>query len=190
MLERGLSLTQSGNVLLWFPRIASDLGLAYALAGRLQEGVPLVEQAARQAASMRLTVSQSLLMAALGEVRLLERHLEEASEISRQALALSVQYQERGNQARILKLLGDVALEQEPFNFKDAENYYNQARDLATRLGMRPLVAHTYLGLGRLYGRAADRVPAHENLAVAAKLFGELDMRFWDAQAMAALRPE
>jgi len=189
MLERALSLSQSGNVPLWFPRIASDLGLAYGLAGQIEKASPLVDQAAQLAASMRLMVSQSLLMASIGEVRLLEGRFEEATDVSHRALALSVQYQERGHQARILKVLGDLSLALGSSDSKQTETYYNDALELAKRLGMRPVIAHSHLGLGRLYTRAAEHVSARENLRIAARLFRDLDMPFWSAQTETLLLP-
>ena len=38
-----------------------------------------------------------------------------------------------------------------------------QAVTLATELGMRPLVAHCHLGLGRIYGRTGKREPAEQD---------------------------
>jgi hypothetical protein len=54
---------------------------------------------------------------------------------------------------------------------------------LAEDLGLRPLVAHCYLGLGVLYRRAGKRQPAREHLTTAATMFGEMNMRFWREQA-------
>src|SRR5438552_2389344 len=39
-LERALGLIRDWNIALWFPRVASSLGAAYALGGRAAEGVP------------------------------------------------------------------------------------------------------------------------------------------------------
>ena len=49
MLERGLEFCQTSNILLLFPRVASALGAAFALAGRSAEALPLLEQALEQA---------------------------------------------------------------------------------------------------------------------------------------------
>ena len=38
-----------------------------------------------------------------------------------------------------------------------AEAHYRAAMALATELGMRPLVAHCHLGLGKLYRRTGDQ---------------------------------
>ncbi len=56
-------------------------------------------------------------------------------------------------------------------------------RFLATDLGMRPLVAHCYLGLGKLYGRTGKRQEAQEYLTTATTMYREMDTRFWLEQA-------
>src|SRR5262249_14096399 len=43
-LERGLALSQTANILMLFPLTASSLGAAYALAGRVAEALPLLDQ--------------------------------------------------------------------------------------------------------------------------------------------------
>ena len=54
---------------------------------------------------------------------------------------------------------------------------------MATELGMRPLVAHCHLGLGKLYRRTGKREQAHERLATAITMYREMDMRFYLEQA-------
>jgi hypothetical protein len=59
---------------------------------------------------------------------------------------------------------------------------------LAEELGMRPLVAHCHLGLGKLYRRTGKREQAQEHLATATTMYREMDMQFWLEQAEAELR--
>ena len=47
-LERGLSVCQSRQIPFLFPWVASALGYTYALAGRVAEALPLLEQAAER----------------------------------------------------------------------------------------------------------------------------------------------
>ena len=53
VLERGLDLCRSRNLENWFYGLAATLGYAYALAGRLAEALPLLEQVVEQDAAMR-----------------------------------------------------------------------------------------------------------------------------------------
>ena len=56
---------------------------------------------------------------------------------------------------------------------------------LAEELGMRPLVAHCHLGLGKLYRRTGQQEQAQEHLTTATTMYREMDMRFWLEQAEA-----
>jgi hypothetical protein len=63
---------------------------------------------------------------------------------------------------------------------------YPRARSgtcLANDLGMRPLVAHCHLGLGKVYRRAGDQANAQEHLTTARAMYREMDMGFYLAQA-------
>jgi uncharacterized protein HemY len=68
-----------------------------------------------------------------------------------------------------------------------ATNFYEQAMRQATELGMRPLIAHCHLGLGKLYLRAGKREQAQKHLRMAATMYREMDMRFWLEQAEAEM---
>ena len=59
---------------------------------------------------------------------------------------------------------------------------------LASELGMRPLVAHCHLGLGKLYLRTGKREQAQEHLTTATTMYREMDMRFWLERAEAEMR--
>ena len=69
-----------------------------------------------------------------------------------------------------------------------AEDYYQQALTMASELGMRPLVAHCYLGLGKLYKRTGTREQAREHLTTATAMYREMDMTFWLERAEAEMR--
>jgi hypothetical protein len=53
---------------------------------------------------------------------------------------------------------------------------------------MRPLVAHSHLGLGKLYRRTGKQEQAREHLTVPTRMYRDIDMRFWLEQAEAELR--
>ena len=60
---------------------------------------------------------------------------------------------------------------------------YRDALALAEELGMRPLVAHGHLGLGKLYRRAGTREQAKGHLSAATTMYREMDMTYWLNQA-------
>jgi hypothetical protein len=59
-----------------------------------------------------------------------------------------------------------------------AEAHYRDALAIAQELGMRPLVAHCHLGLGKLYRRAGTREQAQGHLSVAVTVYREMDMTY------------
>ena len=83
-----------------------------------------------------------------------------------------------------LCLAGDVA---STGGAEDAEGYYRDALVLAEPRGMRPLVAHCHLGLGKLYRQTGKREEARGYLSTATTMYREVDMRFWREQAEAAI---
>ena len=56
---------------------------------------------------------------------------------------------------------------------------------LAELRGMRPLVAHCHLGLGKLSRRTGKREQAHEHLAIATTIYREMGMTYWLEKAEA-----
>ena len=54
-----------------------------------------------------------------------------------------------------------------------------EALALADELGMRQIVAHCHLGLGKVYRRTGKREQAREHLTTAATMYRDMDMRFW-----------
>jgi class 3 adenylate cyclase/tetratricopeptide (TPR) repeat protein len=183
-LERGLDLCRTREVPLWLHDFAWALGAAYHRTGRRSEGVALMEDAARGFAE--LTVRWSLWagrVGALGRAYLLDGRLADATRIAQDGLAAARHRGERGVEGHVLRLLGDIAAHPDRFDADAAEAHYGQALALAEDLGLRPLVAHCYLGLGVLYRRAGKRQPAREHLTTAATMFGEMNMRFWREQA-------
>ena len=54
---------------------------------------------------------------------------------------------------------------------------------LAQPRGMRPLIAHCHLGLGKLYERIGKYEQAREHRSIAAGMYREMDMRFYLEQA-------
>jgi tetratricopeptide (TPR) repeat protein len=114
LLERAVGLCQSAALPIFFPMMATALGAAYTLGGRVTDAVPLLTQAMKQSTAMEMVVTQALCSLSLGEAHMLAGLLEEAHALAEQALALARERQERGHQAYALRLLGDIAARREP----------------------------------------------------------------------------
>jgi hypothetical protein len=101
---------------------------------------------------------QSRLLVPMGEVDLLAGRAEEARRFADLALARAREHRQRGDEA------------------------------LSTEQGMRPLIAHWHLGLGKLYRRTDKREQAQEHLATATTMYREMGMTYWLEKAEAAAR--
>jgi class 3 adenylate cyclase/tetratricopeptide (TPR) repeat protein len=185
VLERGVGLCQTWDIRAWFPNMASHLGYAYALAGRIAEAVPLLEQAEQRGTGTR--GGYSLNVGYVSEAYLLAGRREEAVQCAGRALDLSRAHKERGHEAWALRLLGEIAARRSPPEVAQAEAHYQQALTLAEELGMRPLQAHCHQGLGTLYAATGQREQARTALATAIALYRAMDMTFWLPQTEAAL---
>jgi tetratricopeptide (TPR) repeat protein len=186
-LEESLRLIEGGGLGAWFSWVASSLGFACALAGHLDKALPLLQHAVQDAATRSRSGGHSLELARLGEGYLLAGRVDDAIAFSERALDLSVKHKERGHQAWALRLLGDVATLRDPFRVEDAQERYRQALALAFELGMRPLVAHCHLGLGKLYHRTEKGEQAREQLATATTMYREMGMTYWLEKAKAEM---
>jgi class 3 adenylate cyclase/tetratricopeptide (TPR) repeat protein len=187
VLEQGLALCRASGNRNWLPTIVAGLGYAAALQGRLAEGRALVEEARREGIRTGGLWALAYRIARLSEVCRLAGRGEEAWQHARQALDLARQHKERGNEALALHQLGVVQAHADPPDAEKAEAHYRQALALAEALGMRPLMAHCHLGLGRLYGQTGRAEQARTALAAAMDLYCTMDMTLWLPQAEAAL---
>ena len=187
LLERAMGLYQDWQLLLFVPRQAGVLGVAYALDGRIATGLALIEQGLEQVAARGGTRSQAFLVACLSEAYLLAGRLEDARQRAAQTVDLARQYQQRGHQAWALWLLGESTARQASAEVEPAASHYRQALALAEELGMRPLQAHCHHGLGMLYAAVGQQEQAGAALTTAIAMYRAMEMRFWLPQAEAAL---
>jgi tetratricopeptide (TPR) repeat protein len=158
---------------------ATSLATAYGLAGRSPDAAAVL------ANPLVTLLSPS---GSLAESYLHGGRVDEASRLAVQELDLARAQRSQAGEAWALHVLGEIAAGREPLDAEAAQTYLRQALVLAIRLGMRPLVAHCHLGLGKLSLRTGKQQEAHEHLTTATTMYREMDMRFWLEQAEAELR--
>jgi tetratricopeptide (TPR) repeat protein len=183
-LERSVELCRTISVPALLDVSAAYLGYAYALSGRFRESVALLEEAVADSAATGIA-NHPLFLAHLGEAHLLAGRRDDALAVARHALDLAHRQKERGHEAWVLRLLGEIAAHADPPDVKSAEEHYRQALARADELGMRPLAAHCHLGLGTLYRRTGDLTKAREHLITATAMYREMDTGYWLQQAQA-----
>jgi hypothetical protein len=146
---------------------------------RLPEGKELLERHAARGISVNLGWAYH----SLGHACLLLSRLDEACRLGARAIECSPGH--HGFMVHALHLLGDIAVHPDRLDAEIGEAKYLQTLALAEPPGMRPLVAHCHLGLGKLYRRTGNREQAREHLTIATTMYREMDMRFWLEQAEA-----
>jgi DNA-binding SARP family transcriptional activator len=180
--ERAVELCRGRDFTALWAIPASVLGAARTLAGRASDAIALLEPAAEIAGVLGAPI-----LGFLGGAYLAAGRAEDARRVADRSLRLSVERAERAWQAWTLRLLGEIAASADAVEVGTADDAYRQAMALAAELGMRPLVAHCHLGLGRLYRRVGRHSQAREHITVCTTMYRELDMPFWLGQAERAL---
>jgi class 3 adenylate cyclase/tetratricopeptide (TPR) repeat protein len=188
-IEGLVAVARTGNLILHLPRAVASSAWALAQLGetsealnRLREGEQLLE---RQAAS-GIAFHRAWGYHALGRAALGLHRLDEARRLAYRGIETSQGYP--GFAAHALHLLGDIASHPDQFDAESGKAHYRQALALAKPSGMRPLVAHCHLGLGKLYGRIGDHQQAQEHLTMATAMYREMAMTYWVEQVAAKAR--
>jgi tetratricopeptide (TPR) repeat protein len=183
-LERCLALSQEARNQRTAIVAGAWVGHAYALSGRLGEALTLLERSVNQG-ERGMEFGHSLSLSFLSQAYLQLRRIEPALERARLALDLSREQSERGHEAYAIKLLGEIASYPESPDEKVAQSYYCQAITLSKELGMRPLVAHCHLSLGKLHRRTGQPDQAQDHLTIATTMYREMGMTYWLEKAEA-----
>jgi class 3 adenylate cyclase/tetratricopeptide (TPR) repeat protein len=177
--ERGLDLARTKAVSFLDPLMCAAVGSAYAMSGRLADGLPLLELGVGGAIRMGHPGFVSWLQGWLAEGYLLVERRADAIATAMQSLDISRRTRRRGNEAHVLRVLGDIAASAQPPQIEEAEGHYRASLALAVEREMRPLVARCHHGLGSLYRRTGESVEARAHLTSAASMYREMEMRSW-----------
>jgi tetratricopeptide (TPR) repeat protein len=188
LIERGIAAFRTGNIVVGLSTmvaasawVLAQVGEASEVLTRVREGEQLLDhQAARGGVPIPMPYQS------LGRAALLLGRLDEAQSLGERAITYSPFRQ--SDVAHALHLLGDIATHPDRFDAESGEAHYCKALALAEPRGMRPLIAHCHLGLGKLYRRTGQREQAHEHLTIATTLYREMDMQFWLEQVDAGMK--
>jgi len=187
VLERGRALCRTIDAPLQFHLNAASLGYAYALSGRADDGLPLLNDAVQHVTSTGGLFAHVRLLGWLGEAYLLAGRIDDALATATEALDLCRARDERGREAYALRLLGKITAARDPVDFQTVDDYYRQAIELARQLGMRPLMADCHLSLGILYNKMGNLDQARSEISAAIDLYRAMRMTSWLSRAEAAL---
>jgi tetratricopeptide (TPR) repeat protein len=186
LLERGMGALETGNVVVLLPFGVGSPAWVAAHFGEVSEALTRVrqsEQALERLAETGVVGHRGWAYYSLGRACLLLGRHDDARRLGGRAVESSPR--QPGFLAHALHLLGDIATQAERFDRENAEAHYHQALALAEPRGMRPLVAHCHLGLGKLHSRTDKREQAQEHLATATTMYRGMGMTYWLEKAEA-----
>jgi len=185
LLEHSLLVLQDGKVPVFSSQVKASIGFVYLHSGRTAEALPLLEDAAERPTMARF---YTLHLCWLGVAYLVAERKEEAIKVALRALSRARDKKERGHEAWVLRLLGEITAHADTPDVENSQDHYCQALALAEELGMRPLIAHCHVGLGKLYRRSGNLPLAKEHLRKGIALMREMEMGFWLGSAQAGMK--
>ena len=178
-LERGRSIAEAAELPLICHAIEVHLASAYSLGERLADGQALLEQAVTYLDSVGFLAFGPFATSQLSELYLRCGRTDDAIRLARRARDLTLECRQRGYYAWTLCLLGEIDASLHHPAVPEAEGHYFDAMKLGRELGMRPLIAHCHLGLGKLYRRIGQPEQAQEHLTIATTMYREMGMTYW-----------
>jgi len=181
LLARSLEICRLWDIRQNLPRVAVALGNAFAATGRVGEAMPLLELTNERAKNAwpRVQLAQGYLL--VGKI-------EEANSVANKVFQSSLARGYRGYTALSLYVLAESNLCKDLPETAKAEDHYCRAMALADELGMRPLVAHCHVGLGKLYRRTDDLQRGKDHLTNGVAMMREMQMGLWLERAEAELK--
>jgi hypothetical protein len=184
-LEHALELCRAADMPVYVPLVGSPLGLAYAMAGRVSEGVVLAEQAVEQSEARRQVALLTWNLLRLSEVRLLAGQTIDARAPAARALLSFREHKERGGEAYTLRLHAVIAARTDQTT--EAEALFTEVGELVQTMDMRPLAARCGLDRGLFCAAQGRSVDGRRHLSASADAFHQMGMAHWGAAALDAL---
>jgi DNA-binding SARP family transcriptional activator len=156
----------------YFP-LAWGLGLAYALAGHVNESLAQFEEAKAFAVHRGTKAFSGMWLLHFGRALLAAERLDDAAQMAREALTVNSKNGERPGEAGSLGLLAEVAMRRDSVPGGELEDYALRALALAESMEMRPLAARCHLRLAWWYARTG-RADAARHSAAAESLLDQM----------------
>ncbi len=189
LLEQAVPLCRERRFPIYGPRVLASLGAAHTMSDRLDVALPLLEQAAAEAQAIKLVYGHATALIHTGEAHVAAGRLDEARRYAGQVLELARRQGARGDEARGLCLCGEIARREGRSGSAEALEHYRAALSLAKDLGMAPLLARCYLGLGGVHQRVGQDEEARGELAHAVAMLQAMQMRHWLQRLEALMGP-
>jgi tetratricopeptide (TPR) repeat protein len=173
-----LNLCRGHDLDAYLSRVTAALGLAKARSGHVADGLHLLREAVVLDQSAEPRTTHVFALTALAEASLLAGDAEKALCYVTNSLRQAEQYRERGEEAYARWMQASI-LSASGEDFESARNAFQYAVSLAAELGLKPLLAHCYLGLGDLDVRFGDTNARSAHRERGSMLLETLRMKQW-----------
>lgn len=184
-LEHGHQISRSAQINFLIPVLSTSLGYAYALAGRLEEGVELLTKAVGFSQFAKFPYGVAWSTVYLGFAKFLADRPEGVNEQARTAIDLASRHGYRAVEAAAHRLMAGVHHHTQ--DYPAAESCYLEAIKIASELGLRPELAHCQSGLSQLYDRIGRDADADRLRNGASTLYTNLQMPTWPSNVALAV---
>ena len=185
LLERAVAICDEIRTPTYVPGTYCLFAHALVLSGRSADAMRFFAEGIESAVAHGNLFGHSLFLVWQSQAHAITGDFAGSGRLADEALVLARRRGEAGNEAYALHAQGDSAGAGERPEIEAAEQRYRESATLARALGMRPLVAHCHLGLGKLYRRTGKREQAREHLTTATTMYREMGMTYWLEKAEA-----
>ncbi len=178
-LQKAVSICELANFPYMYNATIALLGYSLACNGKISEGIHLLEDSVEKTKIVGMMFFHTMALFYLGEAYLIAGQIEKAMRTAKRVQEMCQKFKTRGYEAWSLRLLGNISSHPENLNYDGAKGAFQQAMELGDSLGMRLLVAHCHMDLGKLYFKSGEKEKAQEYLGSARKMFREMGMNLW-----------
>ena len=160
--EELMRLSQERNLAGWFATGMRSRGEAFALQGKIQEGVTQARKGIDAMQSEKMWIYHSGTLALLAEAQVKAGNLDEALDNLDEAFAWVEKTDERYWEAELYRLKGEILFKQG--DDACAETNFNKAIEIARKQSARSLELRAVLSLCRLWEKRGKTEEAHQTL--------------------------
>jgi class 3 adenylate cyclase/tetratricopeptide (TPR) repeat protein len=181
-LETALAFCRASEIRLLEPATARYLGRAYALAGRSEQALPLLEEAVARSNALALAALQAWCGSSLALAHLLAGQWRPAERVANAALETAQRHGYQPVSVLALRTLALTHARRTASDLARAEGRCLEALALAEAIGMRPEIAHCRRDLAEIHSLAGRTAESQRELGAALDLYRHLGMSAFAAR--------
>lgn len=176
ILEKGHELCHFSEVRSMYSYTVGSLGYAYLLAKEPRRALAVLQEGTKEE-NLHASFWPTHPLIVLADAYRSTGEIPMATETVSRALELSDKREERGFEAWAMLVMAGINDAAE--RFEEAKQWYRRALQQASKLSMRPLMAHCHKGLGNSCFRLGNKKEAQLENETALNIYRSLGMTYW-----------